>query len=280
MSPDHNVTRAAAIQMNSSDDVSRNLDDAAMLLKKARDAGALLAVLPENFAMMVKHDSQRLKIAETDKDGPIQEFLAEQAAKLGMWIVGGTVPLQVAGEDRPVAACLAYDARGARVARYDKIFLFDVSVPDREEAYMESATTLPGANPVVIDSPLGRLGLAVCYDIRFPELFRKMLDQDMQCIMLPAAFTAATGTAHWEILLRARAIENLSYVVAAAQTGHHANGRETWGHSMIIDPWGRILDQLAGEPGVVCADLDFQLEAETRSRFPALDHRGALNGKK
>ncbi len=280
MSPDHNVTRAAAIQMNSSDDVSRNLDDAAMLLKKARDAGALLAVLPENFAMMVKHDSQRLKIAETDKDGPIQEFLAEQAAKLGMWIVGGTVPLQVAGEDRPVAACLVHDARGARVARYDKIFLFDVSVPDREEAYMESATTLPGANPVVIDSPLGRLGLAVCYDIRFPELFRKMLDQDMQCIMLPAAFTAATGTAHWEILLRARAIENLSYVVAAAQTGHHANGRETWGHSMIIDPWGRILDQLAGEPGVVCADLDFQLEAETRSRFPALDHRGALNGKK
>ena len=153
-------------------------------------------------------------------------------------------------------------------------------MPDRDEAYKESATTLPGTSPVVIDSPLGRLGLAVCYDIRFPELFRKMLSQDLQCIVLPAAFTAATGMAHWEILLRARAIENLSYVIAAAQTGQHANGRETWGRSMIIDPWGRILDQLLVEPGVVCADLDFQFEAETRSRFPALDHRGALNGKK
>jgi nitrilase len=266
--------------MNSSDDVPHNLDNAARFLKKARDAGALLAVLPENFAMMVRHDLQRLEIAEADDDGPIQSFLAEQAANLEMWIVGGTVPLQVNGEDRPVAACLVYDDRGVRVARYDKIFLFDVSVPDRDEAYQESATTLPGVNPMVIDSPLGRLGLAVCYDIRFPELFRKMLDQDMQCMVLPAAFTAATGMAHWEILLRARAIENLSYVIAAAQTGQHVNGRETWGHSMIIDPWGRILDQLVGEPGVVCADLDLQLEAETRNRFPALDHRGALYRKK
>ena len=274
------MSKAAAIQMNSSDDVPHNLNSAATLLKKARDAGALLAVLPENFAMMVKHDLQRLEFAEVDEDGPIQAFLAEQAASLEMWIVGGTVPLQVKGEDRPVAACLVYDDRGVRVARYDKIFLFDVSVPDRDQAYRESATTLPGASPVVIDSPLGRLGLAVCYDIRFPELFRKMLDQDMQCIVLPAAFTAATGMAHWEILLRARAIENLSYVIAAAQTGQHANGRETWGRSMIIDPWGRILDQRVSEPGVVSADLDFQFEAETRSRFPALDHRGALNGKK
>lgn len=271
------MTKAAAIQMNSSDDVTQNLNNAAALLRQARNDGAELAVLPENFAMMVKHDAQRLEIAEADGDGVIQSFLQRQSADLGLWIVGGTIPLRVPGEERAVAASLVFDEQGNRVGRYDKIFLFDVSVPDKDESYQESATTLPGRTPVVIDSPLGRLGLAVCYDIRFPELFREMLDAGMQCMVLPAAFTAATGMAHWEILLRARAVENLSYVIAAAQSGRHANRRETWGHSMIVDPWGRVLKQLVAGPGVVCADLDLHFESVTRSQFPALDHRRAFN---
>ena len=192
-----------------------------------------------------------------------------------MWIIGGTIPIR--SETRPgkvAAASLVFDDTGRFVARYDKIHLFDVNLPDREERYRESATIDAGSKPVVVATPLGRVGLAVCYDVRFPELFRHLQAQGAQILCLPAAFTAATGRAHWETLIRARAIENLCYVIAPAQSGTHENGRETWGDSMIVDPWGHVLDRV-GEvgAGVAVAEIDLTLQQQVRERFPALNHR-------
>ncbi len=271
-----NVTprgRVAAVQMVSGPTVDANLEKAQALLTAASAAGADLAVLPENFACMPARETDRIQIAEEDDDGVIQGFLADTARTLGMWIVGGTIPIRCPRDPRPAAACLVYDGRGQRRARYDKIHLFDVNIPGSEESYRESESILPGGQPVVVDSPLGRLGLAVCYDLRFPELFRSMLDRGLDVIVLPAAFTARTGRAHWETLLRARAIENQCYVVAAAQGGRHAGGRETWGESMIIDPWGTVLEHKPEGPGLVLADMDLGIQREIRRRFPALAHR-------
>lgn len=264
--------RVGAVQMVSGPDVQANLMTASALLDEAAAAGARLVVLPENFACMPIREEDRLEIAEPEGEGPIQAFLARRARELEVWIVGGTLPLKD-GAALPYSASLVYDAGGKFRARYDKIYLFDVSLPSGSERYAESAFAAPGRTPVVMDSPAGRLGLAVCYDIRFPELFRGMLEQGLQAIALPAAFTAATGRAHWETLLRARAIENLSWVIAAAQGGRHANGRETWGASMVVDPWGRVVDRLDTGPGVVIADIDLHRQAEIRRAFPALDHR-------
>lgn len=264
--------RVAALQMVSGPDVEANLDMARQLLEEAAAGGASLSVLPENFACMPMREQDRLAVAEEPGRGPIQDFLRRCADDLGLWIIGGTLPLRDTAA-LPFSACLAYDATGALRARYDKIYLFDVNLPSGAERYAESAWAAAGHARVVMDSPAGRLGLAVCYDIRFPELFRGMLDQGLQTIVLPAAFTAATGRAHWETLLRARAIENLSWVIAAAQGGRHANGRETWGCSMIVDPWGGIAARLDDGPGVVFADIDFDRQAEIRQAFPALEHR-------
>jgi len=265
--------RVAAIQMGSGPDVEPNMSRASELLADAAAAGAAVAVLPENFACMPDRDADRLRIAEEDGDGPIQEFLARSSRDLGIWIVGGTIPVRLAGDSRPAAACLVFDAQGRRRARYDKIHLFDVALPDREESYRESDTIKPGDGVVVVDSPVGRLGLAVCYDLRFPELFRRMLDEGMEVVALPAAFTAHTGRAHWETLLRARAIENLCWVVAAAQWGRHPNGRETWGDSMVIEPWGKVVDRRRSGSGVVVADIDLARQARVRRQFPAVSHR-------
>jgi nitrilase len=243
------------------------------LLTEAASAGARVAVLPENFAIMGRRESDKLAVAEQPGSGPIQDMLAQTAARLGLWIVAGTVPLRVPGEARVAAASLVYDAQGKQVARYDKIHLFDVDIPGRDEAYRESANNRPGDDVVVVDTPVGRLGLAVCYDVRFPELFRQMSAAGATWFTVPAAFTVSTGEAHWEVLLRARAIENLCAVVAAAQAGEHANGRATYGHSMIIDHWGRVLAVRPQQPGVVLANLDTAAQAEARRRFPALTHR-------
>jgi len=264
--------RVAAVQMVSGPDVAANLKSARELLEEAAAGGAGLAVLPENFACMPMQEQDRLAVAEEPGHGPIQDFLLRCARDLSLWIVGGTLPLRDTA-DLPFSACLAYDATGALRARYDKIYLFDVSLPSSTERYAESAAAAAGHVPVVMDSPAGRMGLAVCYDIRFPELFRGMLDRGLQTIALPAAFTAATGRAHWETLVRARAIENLSWVIAAAQGGRHANGRETWGCSMVVDPWGEIASRLDEGPGVVFADIDFDRQAGIRQGFPALEHR-------
>lgn len=265
--------KAAALQMTSGPDVPANLAQARLLLEEARAADAVLAVLPENFAFMGMHDADKRAVGEAEGSGPIQDFLAETAQHLKLWVIAGTVPLRIAGDARVAAASLVYDAAGACVARYDKIHLFDVEIPERAESYRESANMAPGKTPRVIDTPIGRVGLAVCYDVRFPELFRDLGAQGAQVFVLPSAFTAPTGRAHWETLLRARAIENLCYMIAPAQSGFHPNGRETFGDSMIVDHWGRILARLPRGRGCVSAEIDLGRQAEVRKSFPALLHR-------
>lgn len=268
----------AALQMVSGPHIEANLLEAERLIAKAADAGAKLVVLPENFALMGRREADKVAAREPPGAGPLQDFLAAQASRHQVWLVGGTIPLAVSDDRRVRASCLLYDDQGHLAARYDKIHLFDVQIVDSAEKYAESATIEPGGPLVVADTPVGRLGLAVCYDLRFPEQFRGMLDQGMELLALPAAFTAITGQAHWEALLRARAIENLCYVVAAAQGGRHANGRDTFGHSMIIDPWGVILEQLPSGPGVVVAEVDRHRLEHIRQQFPALQHR-RLSGR-
>ena len=263
----------AAIQMVSGHSIAGNLAEAAELLDKAADQGAQLAVLPENFALMGRRETDKLAVREIEGAGQIQYFLAEQAMRHKLWLVGGTISLQVENSHRVRAACLLFDDQGRQVARYDKVHLFDVQVVGSRECYAESATIEPGNQYVVVDTPFGRLGLAVCYDVRFPEQFRAMADEGMEIMALPAAFTATTGAAHWEVLLRARAIENQCYVIAAAQGGRHSNGRETFGDSLLIDPWGLILDRLAWGPGVALAKLDRTFIKDIRRQFPALMHR-------
>lgn len=266
------MLRAAVIQMVSTAEVRENLDQAEQLLAEAAADGARLAVLPENFPFMGMHEEDKLPISETDGNGPIQDFLSETALKHKLWIVAGTVPLAGGKPDRARAASLLYDDEGRRVARYDKIHLFNVEI-DGGERYCESDSLEAGDDIVVAETPFTNIGLSVCYDVRFPELYRNMLARDVGLITVPSAFTAKTGEAHWESLLRARAVENLSYVIAANQGGTHINGRKTWGHSMIIDPWGHIVAQVDSGPGYACADLDFEQLGQLRQRFPALSHR-------
>ena len=266
---------AAVIQMTTSPDVAANLASARGLLERARAQGAVLAALPENFAIMGRKEADKVEVAEIAGEGPIQAFLGHTARELGMWIVGGTIPLRDEAEpERVAAASLVFDERGRNVARYDKIHLFDVDIPGREERYRESATVVPGVQPMVTTTPLGRLGMAVCYDVRFPELFRVLQSQGAEVFSLPSAFTAPTGRAHWELLVRARAVENLCYVLAPAQSGMHENGRETYGDSMIGDPWGHVVARVAeAGPGLAVAEIDRTLQHELRGRFPALAHR-------
>lgn len=263
----------AAIQMTSGADVSANLLDARALLEEAAARGALLAALPENFAFMGLSDRDKRRVAEDDGHGPIQDFLAQSAQRLGLWIVGGTVPLRGADDGRVAAASLVYDAAGERRARYDKIHLFDIQVPGRAESYRESANVTPGSTPVVVETPVGRLGLSVCYDVRFPELFRRLTAAGAELLAVPSAFTEPTGRAHWETLLRARAIENLCHLIAPAQAGFHPNGRETYGDSMIVDHWGRVLDRLPRGRGCIIAEVDLGRQRRDRDSFPALTHR-------
>jgi nitrilase len=267
------MTRISAIQMNSVDEVHVNLERTRELLAAAAAEGARLAVLPENFAFMAADESARAGIAERDGEGPIQDFLATAARELDIWIVGGTIPLRSSEPGRPYSACCVWSAAGRRVARYDKIHLFDVQVPDSSEAYRESRRTTAGSRPLVMDTPCGRIGVAVCYDLRFPELFRAMLASGLDLVVLPAAFTHRTGQAHWHTLLRARAIENLCYVAAAAQDGIHPGGRRTYGHSMLVGPWGEVLAEASAGPGVVTAAMDPEYLGRLRAQFPALQHR-------
>lgn len=265
--------RVAALQMTSGPEVAANLAQAGALLEEAAANGARLAVLPENFSFLGLKDADKRTVAETDGAGPVQEFLATSARRLGLWIVGGTIPLRNGADGRVAAASLVYDADGARLARYDKIHLFDVDIPGRTETYRESANVAPGAHPVVLDTPAGRLGLSVCYDVRFPELYRHLSAAGAQLLSVPSAFTAPTGRAHWETLLRARAIENLCYVIAPAQSGIHPSGRETYGDSMVVDFWGRILKRVPRGRGCALAEVDLALQSNVRASFPALRHR-------
>jgi deaminated glutathione amidase len=265
--------KVAALQMTSGPDVAANLEQAAGLLQEAAARGARLALLPENFSFLGLKDADKRAVAEADGSGAAQEFLAASARKLRLWIVGGTVPLQAGRDGRVAAASLVYDSDGRRVARYDKIHLFDVDIPGRAESYRESAHVAPGAAAVVVDTPVGRLGLSVCYDVRFPELYRHLSANGAQLLAVPSAFTSPTGRAHWETLLRARAIENLCYVVAPAQSGFHPSGRETYGDSMIVDFWGRVLERVPRGRGCAVAEVDLERQAGVRESFPALTHR-------
>lgn len=263
----------AAIQMTSSHVVEENLARAGRLLERARDAGAAVACLPENFAFIGLKEADKLHIAEADGEGPVQQFLADTARRLGLWILGGTINLRGGADGRVANASLLIDAHGRRVARYDKIHLFDVGIPGRNEQYRESSTVVPGRRVVVADTPVGRVGLSVCYDMRFPELYRDMVAQGAVWLAMPAAFTVPTGKAHWETLLRARAIENLCYVVAPAQVGTHTSGRETYGDTIMIDYWGQVTARLPAGEGVISMQLDLAKLAEARGRFPVLDNR-------
>ena len=263
----------AAVQMTSAADVASNLQSAATLLEQAAAAGARVALLPENFSFMGRRDADKRAIAERDGSGLVQDFLSRRARELGIWIVAGTTPIADTPGERVAAACLVYDDQGGRVARYDKIHLFDVDIPGRAEKYRESANIAPGSRLGLVPTPAGLLGLSVCYDMRFPELYRPMAAAGAQWFTVPAAFTVPTGRAHWETLLRARAIENLCFVVAAAQWGQHESGRETYGDSIIVDYWGTVLARLGTGQGVILADLDLQAQRLARRDFPALSHR-------
>lgn len=270
--------KIAAIQMVSSADVQENLASAQRLLSQAADQGARLALLPEVFAVL--EGGPMAPFAEEQGSGPIQDFLAQQAQTLQMTIVGGTIPLAsrpgrnprdpdyllTDGRVRP--ASLVYSPGGELQARYDKIHLFDVKVADKQSAYSESRSYEPGTELVTVETPLGCLGLSVCYDLRFPELYRALFRKGAEIVTVPAAFTKVTGEAHWESLLRARAIENQCYVIAAGQGGRHNEKRETWGHSMIIDPWGTVLAQVEMGEGVAIAEIDQDLIRDIRRRMP------------
>jgi predicted amidohydrolase len=259
----------AAIQMVSTPEVAENLAAAAELIARAAGEGAKLVGLPEYFCIFGMRDTDKIAAKEKDGAGPIQDFLAETAARHGVWLVGGSVPLECASPEKVHNSCLVYDAGGRRIARYDKIHLFGLDLGS--ERFDESRTIEPGAQPCALDSPFGRIALSVCYDVRFPELYRALAPMDI--IFAPSAFTATTGQAHWETLLRARAIENLAWVVAPAQGGKHRNGRETHGHAMVVDPWGKVVAERPAGSGLVLAEIDPAFQERLRRSLPSLEHR-------
>ncbi len=267
------MVRVAAVQMGSQADVPENLRLADRLLAAAGAEGCELAVLPENFALMPLKSRDKAKHAEVAGDGPIQGFLAEAARRHGLWIVAGSMPFRSPDAERVFGACPVYDAEGTQRAVYRKIHLFDVRLPDSEESYQESRSMYPGDDPVTVDTPVGKIGLTICYDVRFPELYRRLVDDGATVFTVPAAFTRPTGEAHWMTLLRARAIENLAYVIAPGQYGEHPDNRTTHGHTSIIDPWGKVLATEAQGNGIVTADIDPGLPGKLRSEFPALSNR-------
>jgi len=263
----------AALQMVSGDVLDENLACVATLLEEAVTSGAQMVVLPENFALMPKCSEQLITIAETLGDGLVQDFLSGLAKKYGCWIVAGSLPIRAPHSKKVYAACLVYDDKGQQLAYYYKVHLFDVEVADNKEQYRESDTFLAGDQAVVVDTPFGVLGLSICYDLRFPELYRQLLQQGAEFIVAPSAFTETTGQAHWSLLCRTRAVENSCYLIAANQGGMHINGRSTYGHSMIVDPWGEVLSELKTGPGMVLETLVKNKLNKVRKSFPAIEHR-------
>ena len=265
--------RIAALQMVSGQEVAANQQMAADLVAQAAGAGAELLVLPEYWCLLGQRDSDKLALAEDFGQGPLQDFLAQLARQHGVYLVGGTIPLKTASPDRAYNSSLVFDPQGVCIARYDKIHLF--SFHKGREAYNEGKSLEAGSQAVAFDfraraGQLWRVGLSVCYDLRFPELYRQLA---ADIYLVPSAFTYTTGQAHWELLLRARAVENLAFVAAAAQGGLHSNGRQTWGHAMVVNPWGQVLAQQAQGAGVVLADCDWQALQNWRLQLPALRHR-------
>jgi nitrilase len=264
-----NIIKIAAIQMASGPYVAANLSEAERLIEVAANQGAKLVALPEYFAQMGFKETDKVAAREEEGKGPIQQFLKSMAKKHNIWLIGGSVPLVSNFPNKVRNSCLVYDDQGQQVARYDKIHLFGLNLGN--EQYHEEKTIESGDVIKVVDTPFGKIGLSICYDLRFPELYRAM--KDVNIIVVPSAFTDTTGKAHWETLVRARAIENLSYVMAPAQGGYHLSGRETHGNSMIVDPWGVVLDRLPRGSGVVIAAMNPKYQASLRASLPALKHR-------
>lgn len=267
--PHQDIVKIAAIQMASGPYVAANLSETERLIEIAVNQGAKLVVLPEYFAIMGLKEMDKVRVREEDGHGPIQDFLAKMAKKHRIWLIGGSVPMISHHATKVRNSCLVYDDKGHQVARYDKIHLFGLDLGN--EHYHEEKTIEPGESVVVVNTPFGKIGLSICYDLRFPELYRAM--GEVNIIVVPSAFTDTTGKAHWESLIRARAIENLSYVIAPAQGGYHLSGRETHGNSMIVDPWGVILDRLPRGSGVVIATMNPKYQESLRNSLPALKHR-------
>lgn len=270
--------RIALVQMVSKAKVTENLHEAEQLLIQAREEEAEVVVLPENFAFMGVHETDKLQVGEVYGQGPIQEKISQIAKRLGLWIIAGTIPIK-SSDSKVRASSIVYDNKGVNVARYDKIHLFDVRVSE-QEAHQESLSIERGTDLVVVDTPVGKVGLTVCYDLRFPELYQRLMFKGAQLFTVPSAFTAVTGLAHWEALLRARAIENLCYVLAPNQGGQHENGRMTYGHSMVIDPWGKILAEQNEGAGLITAEIDLQRLQQLRRQFPCVDHHVLLGSDK
>ena len=266
------MIRVAAIQMASGSNIAANLAEAEKQIEAAVAEGAEWVALPENFGLIGVQQEDVVAQAEAPGSGPIQDFLSALARRLGIVIAGGTVPVR-ADESHYFNRLPIYDAEGRCIAHYDKIHLFDVSLPDSDESYQESAVIQPGNEVVVVDVGGVKLGLAICYDLRFPELFRLLLDKGAEVFVLPSSFTSVTGQAHWHTLLRARAIENLTAIIAPAQGGFHVNGRETYGHSLIADAWGNILAEKPAGAGFALADINLEQQGQMRERFPVLSHR-------
>ena len=269
------MNTVAAIQMASTPDVQANVDRACQLIIQASQQGAKCVALPEEFATLGIESKLKTKFAEQYEDGPIQRRFSAIANEHRIWIVGGTLPILSTSSTKAFSSCLIWNDKGDCVGRYDKIHLFDVDLKENE-TYRESDGVEAGDHLTVIPTPFGKLGIGICYDVRFPELFRALTFKGAEILVLPSAFTFQTGQKHWKTLLKARAIENLCYVVAPAQVGKRLNGHGTYGHSMIIDPWGEILAVLEKDTGIIQADIDLRKLTELRKQFPALDHRRAF----
>lgn len=267
------VSKIAAIQMASGSQVQGNLMEASRLIKLAAGQGADMVVLPENFAIIGQVEAERVVEAEVEGQGIIQDTLSQLAESLGIWVVAGTIPLKTDDPKKSTASSMVYNDKGEQVARYDKIHLFDVLLEESAERHNESETTVAGTKTVVVDTPFGKIGLSVCYDLRFPKLYRELIEKGAEILLIPAAFADTTGKAHWEPLLRARAIENLSYVIAPAQGGYHVNGRATYGNSMMIDYWGKVVDVAGKGSNVIMMDIDLEAQRRVRKNFPVLEHR-------
>jgi len=270
----------AVLQMSSTTDVDSNLEYAERLIAEAVQQGAKLLVLPENFALLGVNDPYPAGLREANNDQPdtLRKWLASMARQYTVWLVAGSIPMANRAdgsllEKHVRAVCLVFNELGEEVARYDKIHLFDVDVADAYGSYRESDTVEPGNQVVLVDTPCGRLGLTICYDLRFPELFHQLREQGAEIISVPSAFTAKTGEAHWEVLLRARAIETQSYLLAPNQCGQHSETRQSYGHSMIVDAWGEVAASQQDQPGVIVADIDLEQLAEVRQRMPVVQHR-------
>ncbi|WP_150301339.1 carbon-nitrogen hydrolase family protein [Pseudomonas profundi] len=265
--------KVAAIQMISGPDVAANLESAAGLIAEAAADGAQLILLPECFAAFGNRSLADIGVAEFQGTGPIRPFLAQQARQNGVWLIGGSIPLPLTPTGKPMATCLVVDDQGSEVARYDKLHLFDVEVADNTRSYRESRDYGYGDQVVHVDTPVGRVGLSICYDLRFAELYLALSRANADLIVVPSAFTAVTGAAHWEVLLRARAIETQCYILAANQGGLHPGGRETFGHSCLVDPWGEVVASLEQGEGVVCQQIDHAHMQAIRQRMPVSGHR-------